>query len=131
MNAERTFTNVDDAVLVSLTSNASQRVMFVAPGLRAPVAEALANAMKRLPGRVTVVLDVDAEVCRLGYGDEQGLQFMKSAAEEVGMETRSWARHVVSDRPVDRDVLPDHFNQFPGNRFERVIAKTLDGAVCS
>src|SRR5207249_11087503 len=84
MNAERTFTNVDDAVLVSLTSNASQRVMFVAPGLRAPVAEALANAMKRLRGKVTVVLDVDAEVCRLGYGDEKGLQRIKSAAERAG-----------------------------------------------
>src|SRR5438128_7747586 len=36
---------------------------------------------------------------------------------------------IVTDRPVDRDIPPDHRNQFPGNRFERVIPKNLDGAV--
>ena len=41
MNAERTFTNVDDKVLVKLISQAAQRVMFVAPGLRKEVADAL------------------------------------------------------------------------------------------
>ena len=66
MNAERTFTNVDDRVLVKLISQASHRVVFVAPGLRQVVAEALADALRRLPGKVMVVLDVDAEVCRLG-----------------------------------------------------------------
>jgi hypothetical protein len=34
MNTDRTFTNVDDKVLVNFISQASQRVMFVAPGLR-------------------------------------------------------------------------------------------------
>ena len=84
MNAERTFTNVDDKVLVSLISEATQRVMFVAPGLRKVVADALADALRRLPAKVTVVLDVDAEVCRLGYGDEQGLVTIKDAAEKAG-----------------------------------------------
>jgi len=84
MNAERTFTNVDDKVLVKLISQAAQRVMFVAPGLRKEVADALVEAGLRLPDRVTVVLDVDAEVCRLGYGDEVGLITIKAAAEQAG-----------------------------------------------
>ena len=84
MNAEQTFTNVDDKVLVKLISQASQRVMFVAPGLRKVVADALAEALLRLPGKVTVVLDVDAEVCRLGYGDEKGLVTIKAATEAAG-----------------------------------------------
>ena len=83
MNTERTFTNVDDAVLVKLISQASQRVVFVAPGLRKGVADALVVAMVRLPGKVTVVLDVDAEVCRLGYGDEAGLVTIKTAIENA------------------------------------------------
>lgn len=84
MNAERTFTNVDDDELVKLISNASRRVMFVAPGLRKVVADALALKLQKLRGKVTVVLDVDAEVCRFGYGDEQGLVTIKDAAEKAG-----------------------------------------------
>ena len=84
MNAERTFTNVDDTVLARLIAQATRRVMFVAPGLRQEVADALADALRRLPGKVTVVLDVEAEVCRLGYGDERGLVIIKNAAEAAG-----------------------------------------------
>src|SRR5262245_25246990 len=67
LNPDRTFTNVDDGVLVRQISSAMQRVVFIAPGLRKPIAEALAAALQRLTGKVTVILDVDAEVCRLGY----------------------------------------------------------------
>jgi len=67
MDSQKTFTNIDDDGLVDRITRATQRVVFVAPGLRKKVAEALAEALIRLPGRVTVVLDVDAEVCRLGY----------------------------------------------------------------
>ena len=84
MDTERTFTNVNDKVLVELISQVSQRVVFVAPGLRQPVAKALADALQRLPGKVTIVLDVDAEVCRLGYGDDKGLESIKGAAEMAG-----------------------------------------------
>ncbi len=84
LNADRTFTNVDDGVLVRQISSAMQRVVFIAPGLRKPIAEALAAAFQRLTGKVTVILDVDAEVCRLGYGDDKGLEFIKRAAEQAG-----------------------------------------------
>jgi hypothetical protein len=84
MNTDRTFTNVDDQVLQDLISHAAQRVMFVAPGLRKGVADALAGALQKMPGKVTVVLDVDAEVCRLGYGDEKGLVTIKAATEKAG-----------------------------------------------
>jgi len=84
MNTERTFTNVDDQVLKNLISRASERVMFVAPGLRKGVADALASALQKLPGKVTVVLDIDAEVCRLGYGDQEGLVAIKAATEKAG-----------------------------------------------
>lgn len=64
------FTNVDDAVLVNLIDHARSRLVFVAPGVHHSVAEALSNAVRRMPtGAIHIVLDVDAEVCRLGYGD--------------------------------------------------------------
>jgi hypothetical protein len=83
---ERTFTNVDDNVLIALISGASERVVFVAPGLRKAVANALGETMQRLPSKVTVVLDVDAEVCRLGFGDAEGLEAISIAADTAGIK---------------------------------------------
>jgi len=82
------FTHVDDAVLTDAIRSARQRLVFIAPGLHPPVALALAEAMKRLPAEaVHVVLDVDAEVCRLGYGDAEfkGMEIVQAAAEACGL----------------------------------------------
>jgi hypothetical protein len=78
-----TFTSVDDTVLVKEVSQARHRLVFVAPGVRQPVAKALADAMSVLPPEaIHLVLDVDAEVCRLGYGDTDlaGLTLLQQAA---------------------------------------------------
>ncbi len=82
------FTHVDEAVLVDLIEDARQRLVFVAPGLHARVADALARAMPRLPSDgIHIVLDVDAEVCRLGYGDADftGVQRVQAAARAHGL----------------------------------------------
>ena len=79
----RTFTNVDDRVLCEVIAQARQRLVFVAPGIRPPVADALAEAIAYVPpSAVHFVLDVDAEVCRLGYGDKdfKGMEILQSAA---------------------------------------------------
>ncbi len=78
-----TFTSVDDCVLQGVIASARQRLVFIAPGLRPPVAEALAKAMALLsPDAVHLVFDVDAEVCRLGYGDKdfKGMEILQAAA---------------------------------------------------
>jgi len=62
--------------------------VFIAPGIRAPVAMALARAMEIVPtGAVHLVLDVDAEVCRLGYGDKdfKGMEILQAEAEKHGV----------------------------------------------
>lgn len=81
----RTFTNVDDAVLCEVIGNARERLVFVAPGIRPPVAEALAAIMPFIPSAsIHLVLDVDAEVCRLGYGDKdfKGMEILQAAAAQ-------------------------------------------------
>jgi len=80
----KTFTSVDDSVLIQTISQARQRLVFVAPGLRPPVAHALAGAMRMVPAdSIHLVLDVDAEVCRLGYGDKdfEGVRLLQAAAQ--------------------------------------------------
>jgi hypothetical protein len=84
----QTFTSVDDAVLVRVISQAGKRLVFIAPGIRPPVAKALADAMSIIPANaIHLVLDVDAEVCRLGYGDKdfKGLELLQSAAARHGL----------------------------------------------
>jgi len=78
-----TFTRVDDQVLQEVVSKARQRLVFVAPGLRPPVAQALEQAMEVVPAEsIHLVFDVDAEVCRLGYGDPdfKGMEILQAAA---------------------------------------------------
>jgi hypothetical protein len=58
-----TFVSVNDAVLVETIGRAGKRLVFIAPGLRPPVANALAGAMAVVPhSAIHLVLDVDAEV---------------------------------------------------------------------
>jgi hypothetical protein len=84
--SDRTFTNVDDAVLERLIRSAQTRVIFVAPGLRGPVAQALADLLQQNPPiDVNIILDVDGEVCRLGYGDLQGLDLIMEATQHAGV----------------------------------------------
>jgi hypothetical protein len=84
----RTFTNVDDRVLCEVIAQARQRLVFLAPGIRPPVAQALTAAMALVPSTaVHLVLDVDAEVCRLGYGDNdfKGMELLQAAAAKHGL----------------------------------------------
>lgn len=84
----KTFTSVDDRVLQDVIAYAQQRLVFIAPGLRVPVAQALIKAMDVVPiNSIHLVFDVDAEVCRLGYGDRdfKGMEFLQAAAAKHGI----------------------------------------------
>ena len=76
MDQEKTFQAVNDDVLIGIIRRVRERLVFIAPGVRRRVAEAIVDAVGRLldHGTVNVILDVSAEVCRLGYGDIDGLK---------------------------------------------------------
>lgn len=76
---------VDDKLLVELIGRAKRRVLLVSPGVSLLVAQALCNAWRTLPATaVSIVLDVDPEVCRLGYGTESALTLLQQTASAVG-----------------------------------------------
>lgn len=85
MTSGPSVTNVDDRRLVEFIRSAERRIVFLAPGLSTDVARALADAWSRI-GRdaVSVILDVDAEVCRLGYGTLDGVNIIRDAAARLG-----------------------------------------------
>lgn len=85
MTTSTTITNVDDAKLVATIDTARTRVLFLTPGVSDAVADALAHAWQRLGHeRVNVILDVDPEVCRLGYGTLEALKTLRAAATQAG-----------------------------------------------
>lgn len=83
MNTGPSVTNADDQKLIELINQARARVLYMAPGITEPVANELMSAWWRLRDRVTVILDVDPEVCRLGYGTIEGLKTICKAAQSM------------------------------------------------
>lgn len=77
-----TFQEVNDASLIKLIGEAQQRVVFVAPGVHQAVAEALGQRLAEVDRlQVTVVIDPDEDVCRIGYGDAKGLELLSRYAD--------------------------------------------------
>ena len=86
MDQEKTFQAVNDDVLIGIIRRVRERLVFIAPGVRRRVAEAIVDAAGRLldHGTVNVILDVSAEVCRLGYGDIDGLKILQEVSAQTG-----------------------------------------------
>ena len=81
---EPSIVNADEKKLISLINGAQRRVVFVAPGVSEAVAWILAKKWVQLgPQAVQVVLDVDPEVCRLGYGTLEGLKLLRECAARL------------------------------------------------
>ena len=111
----RTFTTATDDSLIALIAGAQNRLAVIAPGLTTPVARALAARMKELPTlSLTVILDADAEVYRMGYGDAEALEIIRETSinEMFDLREQTGVRIgvVISDyrtmvyAPVSRNV---------------------------
>jgi hypothetical protein len=81
---EQTICRIDDKQLIEAVNNATRRLVFAAPGVSLDVAKALQVAWRKL-GRdaVSVILDVDQAVCRMGCGTLEGLQLLQKTAKEM------------------------------------------------
>ena len=85
----RTFTTATDDSLIALIDGAKDRLAVIAPGLTTAVAKALAARMTESPTLpLTVILDADAEVYRMGYGDVAALEIIREASRNEMFELR-------------------------------------------
>jgi hypothetical protein len=65
-------------------NSAKRRVIYVAPGIRKTVSEAIIKTLTRLgPDSITVIVDCDEETCRLGYGDIEAIKLLTSKGVTV------------------------------------------------
>lgn len=79
--------SLDDDQLIEFISRAEQRILMVCPGVNLRFAKKLGQKWHEL-GResVSIVLDVDPEVCRLGLGTVEAIELLQSTAHSLGRE---------------------------------------------
>jgi len=77
-----TFTVINEAALVHAVEQCNERLVYIAPGITEPIVRAMGKLMAREPlPALTVIIDTDPEVCRLGYGTVEGLKSLQLLAE--------------------------------------------------
>lgn len=76
---------ISDDDLIPVIESARDRLFFMAPGLTVRLAESISQKWLTLESnQVNIILDVDPEVCRLGYGELDALQLLERRARQVG-----------------------------------------------
>ena len=85
-----TFCEVNDASIIDLIGRGLKRIVLIAPGVSMPVAKALCQCFDRVEKiAITVVIDPDEDVCRLGYGDADGLKQLYEFSQKTGFALMS------------------------------------------
>jgi len=82
---ERAITVANDATLSKLILSAAHRVVVMAPAISNTVAKAIGDRWRSLGAdAVTVIIDVNPEVYRLGFGDFEALDLLEKTAADLG-----------------------------------------------
>ena len=78
-----------DEHIIALLRRARESIRFVGPGLPVAAAQVLAERWRLLgPSAVEVVLDADADTCRLGFCDGESLRLLREAAASMQVTVR-------------------------------------------
>jgi hypothetical protein len=103
----RLFTVATDETLINLIHNANERLVIVAPGLSEGVATALVERLQlgKPLSELSITMDTDPEVCRLGYGEIQAVDMVREALAllEKPLHTQTGVR--IGLIVADDDVL--------------------------
>jgi hypothetical protein len=84
-----TFTVVNENTLAAAISECKERLVYIAPGVTEWIVDAIGFVMKRdRPPAITLIIDADPEVCRLGYGTVDGLKALQALAAEQMLPIR-------------------------------------------
>lgn len=83
------FSVANDATLCAAIKTARSTLVYVAPGISEAIVSALTEVLSDSPElQVTLIIDLDPEVYRLGYGTEAGLRALQALALAQHLELR-------------------------------------------
>ncbi len=84
MNTDALFCTLGSAEIARLIGSAKQTVCYAGPGVQFEIAQAMVDTGTRLgPVMVTVCLDFDERVMRMGYGDIGAVKLLRDAGISV------------------------------------------------
>lgn len=82
------FQSIDTQRLCELIHSASKRVAFIGPAMTTEVAAAVSNKFSQLDRRgVTIIIDYDEAIFRLGYGHHEAIEILKESGIELRKES--------------------------------------------
>ena len=85
MSEPTAITTVDDAYLCEIIGSVNRRLVYMTPGMSDQVSEAVCKKWSQLPPEaVNIIVDVDPEVCRMGFGTITALKKLHDQAKQVG-----------------------------------------------
>jgi uncharacterized FlaG/YvyC family protein len=85
MSEPTAITTVDDAYLCQIIQSVKRRLVYMTPGMSDQVAEAVCRKWDELPPEaINIILDVDPEVCRMGFGTIGALKKLNEQARKHG-----------------------------------------------
>lgn len=86
------FTIVNDETLCKAIAQCQQQLVYVAPGITRPVVNAMQRQLECCSNLlVTLIVDIDPEVYRLGYGTMEGLEALQTLVKQFCLELRQQA----------------------------------------
>lgn len=116
-----TFCSVNDEFLAQLIGEARQRIVYIAPGLHLPVANAIARRFSELGNLdLTLVLDASEDVCRIGFGEIAAVALLHKLSEQAGFYIRNHpglriGALIVDDRTVIWAPTPRSVEEAPAS----------------
>lgn len=101
-----TFLAVNDELLIKQINQVKERVIYIAPGVSNKIADCFCNVLSKLHQlNVTVILDPSDEVCRIGYGEFDGLEKLHKFSKSKHFALRSQIGIRTGILIVDDQVL--------------------------
>jgi hypothetical protein len=101
-----TFIAVNDDVLIKHVHQAKERVIYIAPGISKSLAKEFCAVIDQIEElNITVILDSSDEVCRIGYGEFEGLQLLHNHSKARHFALRKQEGIRTGILIVDDEVL--------------------------
>jgi hypothetical protein len=103
--SESPLQNINDDQLVTAIDAAQRRLMIVSPGISLSVARAVAAKWKELgAGAANVILDLDPNVSRMGYGEFAAVELLQITAMGLGAKLLNQAGTRICVFAIDDDL---------------------------
>lgn len=84
-----TFSSINEETLAAAISRCQNRLVYIAPSVSLPITKAIEKLLLGWDDpNITLVIDTDPEVCRLGYGTVEGLKHLQQIVTQFHLALR-------------------------------------------